>query len=443
MITEKDILNALSQIIDPDFNKDIVSLGFIKNIKIEGKAVSFDIELTTPACPVRTEFQTKAEAAVKSLAGVERVSVQLTSRVPQQQNIMANVPTTITNVRSIIAISSCKGGVGKSTVAAHLALELAQRGFKVGLVDADIYGPSIPTLFNLQNISVYVNEKQQLIPIEKFKLKIMSFGFLLGDAPAVMRGPIVTRYIQQILHNTAWGDLDYLFVDMPPGTGDVQITITQSVRLSGAVIVTTRQSLSLVDVARGILMFEKVDVPILGMIENMSYFICDNCDKKHYIFGGPTNTNLQDRFGIDTLAEIPLLPQLTLTIHQPITNDFIVQAVDKMVRALGKTSIMQKQVPEIRHDEAHVYLQWPDGTKLTVGNRDLRLSCRCALCVNEITGEQIFKEENIRADIMPKKITPLGNYAIGIDWNDGHSSGIYPYKMIKGLATLSTPKPTS
>lgn len=432
MATEQDILNALRGIIDPDFNKDIVSLGFVKNIKINGEEVVFDIELTTPACPVKEAFQRQAEAAVKSIKGIRQVTVQMTAQ-KRSQPASFNVQSALSGVRAIIAVSSCKGGVGKSTVAAQLSQELANRGFKVGLVDTDVHGPSIPSLFNLKNVVITGNEKKQIIPIEKNNLKIMSFGFLLGDAPAVIRGPIVTQYVQQILHNTAWGELDYLFIDMPPGTGDVQLTITQTVRLSGAVIVTTPQTLSLIDVARGILMFEKVSVPILGLIENMSYFLCDNCDKRHDIFGKNTSQSLTERFGIEMLAELPLLAQLTMPIDKPVTNALMVQAVDNVVMALGKSMITQKQIPTIKFDQQQVILTWPDGRKITIGNRDLRLSCRCALCVNELTGETMLKEADVKEDIAPKTITPLGNYAVGITWNDGHSSGIYPYKNISEL----------
>jgi len=436
MVTEQDVLNKLRQIIDPDFNRDIVSLGFVKNIKIKEDFVACDIVLTTPACPVRTEFQHKAEELLRTLGGIKHVNVNMSSQTPQEKVSGDISASTLSKVGSIIAVSSCKGGVGKSTIAAHLAQELAKRGFKVGLVDTDIYGPSVPTLFNLQNTTVYVNEHNQLIPIEKNNLKIMSFGFLLGDAPAVLRGPMVSRYVQQILHNTAWGNLDYLFVDMPPGTGDIQLTITQSVRLSGAVIVTTRQTLSLVDVSRGILMFEKVSVPILGVIENMAYFLCDNCQKKHYIFGGAETTPLQERFGIATLAEIPILPDLLDKIETPLKNEFIALAVDKVVMAVGKASIAKKEVPQVQFDAQHITLTWPDGEKAIVNNRELRLSCRCAFCMDELTGQKLLDEKSIKVDIQPKEIIPLGNYALGIMWNDGHASGIYPYKLIKELASV-------
>lgn len=434
MITEKEVLSALTNIIDPDFNRDIVSLGFVQNIKITDANVSFDIAVTTVACPVKDEFQSKAEQLIKNLPGVKNVTIAMTTLPRKATTALQNPNSTLKNIKSIIAVSSCKGGVGKSTMAAYLALELARRGFKVGLVDTDIHGPSVPALFDLNNVEIYVSEKKQFIPIERHNLKIMSFGFLLGEAPAVMRGPMVTQYVQQILHATAWGELDYLFIDMPPGTGDVQLTITQNVALSGAVIVTTRQTLSLVDVARGILMFEKVNVPILGIIENMSYFICNNCDKKHYIFGGSEEQSLKDRFGLDILAEVPLLPQFTAKIHESLANEFIMTAVDNTMRSLGKNSILQKQLPEIHFDATHTFLKWPDGEEAKVSNHDLRLSCRCAICVNEISGEVLLKEENIKADIAPTATMPLGNYAIGINWNDGHTSGIYPYQTIRKLS---------
>jgi len=434
MITEKDVFKALDKIIDPDFNKDIVSLGFVKNIHIAGDDISFDIELTTPACPVKSEFQRQAEMAVRALAGVKTVKVNMTSQPRKENPLLAQGQSSLKGVKSIIAVSSCKGGVGKSTVAACLALELAQRGFKVGLVDADIYGPSIPTLLNLKQVPVYANSANQLVPIEVQKLKVMSFGFLLGDAPAVLRGPLVSRYIQQILHQTAWGELDYLFIDMPPGTGDVQITITQSVALNGAVIVTTKQTLSLVDVARGILMFETVKVPILGIIENMSYFICDQCEKKHFIFGGSEEDTLKNRFGLATLAQLPLLPEFAQKLDKPFKNDFIKSAVDRVIMALGKSTIETKRIPGIHFDEREITLTWPDEKTLTVSNYNLRLSCRCALCIDELTGKQTLRADQVPSDIKAKEVISLGNYALGIKWSDGHNSGIYPYENIEALA---------
>ncbi len=441
MSTTKDqVLNALKAIIDPDFNKDIVSLGFIKDVTIDGGKVSVTIELTTPACPVKDEFEQKAKQILSHLPGVKEVAVQLTAQQRKPQSLPQGTPPALQNVQSIIAVSSCKGGVGKSTIAAQMAQELARRGFKTGLVDIDIHGPSIPTLFNLHNIEIFANAQKQIIPIFKNGLKIMSFGFLLGDAPAVMRGPIVSRYVQEVLTNTAWGELDYLFVDMPPGTGDVQLTVCQQIRLSGAIIVTTPHNLSLLDVARGILMFEKVNVPILGVVENMAFYICDNCDKKHFIFGQGGGEKLKERFGIEVLGQLPILPQLTLSIQEPLANEYIMQTVDSAMRALGKRSILQTEIPQIQFDDKEVTLTWPDGTRYQISNRELRLSCRCALCANELTGEKIFSEKNLLPNIAAKQIAPLGNYALSIAWNDGHASGIYPYETIKSLTQNS---PTS
>lgn len=431
MITIQKILDQLKKIIDPDLHKDIVTLGFVQNVRIDGGDVHFDIRLTTPACPVKEEFRQQAENLVGEIAGVKSVSVHLTSakRTPQPQENLSQ----LSNIDSIIAISSCKGGVGKSTIAAHVAQELASRKFKVGLVDCDIHGPSIPSLFNLKNVQLYTNQNKQLLPIEKNGLKLMSFGFILGDAPAVMRGPIVTRYIQQILFNTAWEELDYLFIDMPPGTGDVQLTITQSLALDGAVIVTTPQTLSLIDVARGILMFEKVNVPILGVVENMAYFTCGNCETKHFIFGSHQKHSLKERFGIESLGEIPLNDELTRNMDDVQPNMALEEMVNKMIRALGKSKVEERNLPQISFNAEEITLTWSDGKSEKVSNRQLRANCQCALCINEMTGEKMLNEKNIRSDIAPTEIRPLGNYALGINWNDGHTSGIYSYELIKKL----------
>jgi ATP-binding protein involved in chromosome partitioning len=263
------------------------------------------------------------------------------------------------------------------------------------------------------------------VPVEAEGLKLMSFGFMLGDAPAVMRGPIVTRYIQQLLLQTDWGQLDYLIIDMPPGTGDIQLTITQSVRLTGALIVTTRQTLSLVDVARGILMFEKVEVPILGVVENMAYFICDSCDKKHYLFGN--EQTLEKRFGVKTLVEIPIIPSLDL-------QKYMDQGADALLVALQVQKDANNTLPEVFFDDKSICVKFQDGRQKFLDNRDVRLACQCALCVNELTGQKTLNPSKIRPDIAPKEISPLGNYAISITWNDGHSSGIYPYGLLESLA---------
>jgi len=330
-------------------------------------------------------------------------------------------------IKHTIAISSCKGGVGKSTCASALAWELSKRGFKVGLMDADVYGPSLPSLFGLPDAKVISNEFKMLVPIEYQGLKLMSFGFLLGDAPAVMRGPIVTRYIQQLLFQTDWGELDYLLIDMPPGTGDIQLTITQSVKLTGAVIITTHHTLSLVDTARGILMFEKVNVPILGVIENMAYFQAPDTQKKYYIFGQQKAGALSKRFGIKTLAEVPINEGLSGDMRSYQANAYIQKATDELLKSLN--NIQDSQLKDAGYRDGEVVLVFNDGKELSSKAWDLRANCGCALCISEVTGERLFDMKKIPTDINPVEILPLGNYAVGITWSDGHSSGIYPYTM--------------
>lgn len=337
------------------------------------------------------------------------------------------------NVRSVIAISSCKGGVGKSTVAAMLAQDLANRGFRVGLLDADIYGPSMPTMFGIHQPEMYGNEQKQFIPLQlRNGLKLMSFGFLLGQQPAVMRGPIVSNYVQQLLRNVAWGELDYLFIDMPPGTGDVQITITQQTRLTGAVIVTTPHTLSVVDVARGILMFEKMNVPILGVIENMAYFVAPD-GQRHHVFGERSIEQLHAQFGVPVLGELPIRKDLAGDFVDFNADDTLQGLNDKVVRQIGQAAAQKNNVPAIDFDDAVISLTWPDGKNITVPNRQLRLNSKDALSYNELTGEKMFHDDDIPQDVHAKEVHTLGNYAIGVHWSDGHTAAIYPYKMIEAL----------
>ena len=433
MVTEKQVLDALSRIMDPDLGRDIVSLGFIKNLTIEGGDVAFDVELTTPACPVRDRFKTQSEEAVRAIAGVKSVAVRMTAMArPQRAAKPEEVVNTLDRVDTVIAVSSAKGGVGKSTVAAHLARALVKEGRKVGLLDADLYGPSFPTLFNVHRPDVFMRENR-IVPVEVDGLKIMSFGFLLGDSPAVLRGPIVSGYIQQLLTQTDWGDLDYLLIDMPPGTGDIQLTITQIASLDGALIVTTPQALSLVDVAKGILMFEKVEVPVLGLVVNMSWFECPNCTMRHAIFGAGAKS-LAQRFGIETLAELPIIPgvsgldsEAAEAVEEPMR-----ELARNLVAALGRRRIETVRPGVVTEPDA-VRVQWPDGRETRVPHVELRALCGCAQCVNEYTGERLLNPDTIPPEIAPENVQHLGNYAMAVAWNDGHGPSIYPWKELEAL----------
>ncbi|HTK81319.1 MAG TPA: iron-sulfur cluster carrier protein ApbC [Bacteroidota bacterium] len=280
-LTELNILEALKLVQDPDLHKDIVSLGFIKDLKIENGSVRFTIDLTTPSCPVRDEFKVVAEKAIRdNIDGVKDVHIDLTATVrttPQRQ------VTLLPGVKNTIAVASGKGGVGKSTVAVNLAVSLALDGAKVGLLDADIYGPSIPLMMGTDKRPQLVNQK--LLPLEAHGVKVMSIGFLVDPMQAVIwRGPMVSGAVKQFMSDVEWGDLDYLVFDLPPGTGDIHLTLVQTIPLSGAVVVTTPQDISLADARKAFKMFEKVNVPILGIIENMSYHICSNCGHREDIF---------------------------------------------------------------------------------------------------------------------------------------------------------------
>lgn len=425
MVTKQEVLDVLSKIEDPDLHKDIVTLGFIKELIIDNTTVSFVMELTIEGCPIKDKFKAEAEKAVLGLDGIDKVHIVMSSRDKKT----SNTTESLKGVKNIIAIASAKGGVGKSTVSATLASEFASKGFKVGLLDTDLFGPSIPTLYNQHDVKIF-QRGNLFIPHEFNGIKLMSFGYLMGDSPAIMRGPMVSGYIQQILTSVEWGELDYLFIDMPPGTGDIQLTISQTIKLDGALIVTTRSSLSLVDVAKGILMFEKVSIPILGVVENMSHFICDNCDKEHHIFG-EKRSDLSDRFGIETLAHIPIESGRATPFDKYESNKINSDLSEQVIRQLGKLNSQVIEQPEVILTPDHVSVLWKDGNNKDIANSVLRDQCKCALCVDEYTGEKTLKPEDIPKDIHGLEVTPLGNYAVSIKWSDGHTSSIYPYNVLK------------
>ncbi|CAM2066387.1 Iron-sulfur cluster carrier protein [Sulfidibacter corallicola] len=304
-LERETVLKALARVIDPDLNRDIVSLGFVKNLVIKGDRAAFDVELTTPACPVKEQLKAQCEEEVKA-AGASRVDVNMTARVRPTGNAKRQIP----GVRNVIAVTSGKGGVGKSTISINLALALLRRGARVGLLDCDIFGPSIPDLVGI-NRPVRALGDQTFAPHQAYGMNVMSMGFLLdGDQAATMRGPMLHRFVQQFLFNVAWGDLDYLVLDLPPGTGDVQLSLTQETPISAGVVVTTPQEAALRDARKGIEMFRQVNVPVLGFIENMSYYKCGKCDKEHHIFQSGGGQKLADEYGLPLLARIPLDPKI-------------------------------------------------------------------------------------------------------------------------------------
>jgi len=298
------VLDALKVVRDPDLNRDIVSLGFIKELVIRDGDVAFTIELTTPACPVKDQMRDQARAAVLQLAGVSSVDVKLSARVREAVGGEGGRQP-VAGVKNVIAVGAGKGGVGKTTLSVNLAIALAKSGSRVGLIDADIYGPNVPIMLGLK--TQLATDGQKIIPAEKYGLQVISMGFLTeDDAPIIWRGPMLHSALQQFFREVRWLDLDYLVVDMPPGTGDVALTLGQTVPVAGAVVVTTPQQVSLADTKRAVAMYKKLNIPTLGLVENMSYFVCPGCQKESDIFGTGGGENLATSLGVPFLGRIPL-----------------------------------------------------------------------------------------------------------------------------------------
>ena len=302
-VNEAAVMAALGTVQEPELGGDLVSRKMIKDLKISGGRVTFSVELTTPACPLKDQIESECRAAVMQVRNVKEVVVEFTSNVKPRPGVFdkAGIP----GVAHVIAVASGKGGVGKSTVAVNLAVALAQDGARVGLLDADVYGPSAPLMTGISGGPATANGKLQ--PLEAHGLKVMSVGFMVApDQPIIWRGPMVSSLLRQFLYEVQWGELDYLVIDLPPGTGDIQLTLAQAMPLSGAVIVTTPQDVALADVVRGVEMFRKLNVPILGVIENMSFFCCPSCGTRSEIFSHGGGDRTSQRIGVPFLGEIPL-----------------------------------------------------------------------------------------------------------------------------------------
>lgn len=309
--TVADITKALSTVQDPDLKRDLVSLGMIKDVKVSDKIVSFTVVLTTPACPLKEMIRKDCEAAVSIVTGPGvSIDIKMTSSVTTLRD---NAPL-LPRVKNIIAIASGKGGVGKSTVTSNLAVALAQAGAKVGLIDADIYGPSIPVMFNCENeqptVKV-VDGKNIIVPLEQYGVKLLSIGFLTPrDSAVVWRGPMASSALKQFISDADWGELDYLLVDLPPGTSDIHLTLVQTVPVTGAIIVTTPQKVAIADATKGLAMFRQpqINVPVLGIVENMAWFTPEELpSNKYFIFGQDGGKNLSEKFDVPLLGQIPLV----------------------------------------------------------------------------------------------------------------------------------------
>ena len=338
--SEETVLEALRTVKYPGFSRDIVSFGFVKDIAVGGGNVSFRLSMTTASAEVAAQLRAECDAALRALPGVTAVTIAVeTGQAPVNlAGAQAARPEMLPDTRFMVAVASGKGGVGKSTVAGNLAIALRQLGYTVGLLDCDIYGPSQQMMMGIDE-KPFLNEEEKIVPIERYGVRVMSIGFLMdADTPVIWRGPMIYKAIEQFLGDVAWGRQDFLIVDLPPGTGDAQLTLTQKVALSGAVIVTTPQDVALIDARKGLAMFQKVNVPIIGLIENMSGFECPKCGHVEPIFktGGGEKTAMQ--LGVPFLGRIPLDPRIALSgdAGMPIVAAEPDSASTKSFLALGE-----------------------------------------------------------------------------------------------------------
>ncbi|CAA3014729.1 fe-S cluster assembly factor HCF101, chloroplastic-like isoform X3 [Olea europaea var. sylvestris] len=442
---ETDVLKSLSQIIDPDFGTDIVSCGFVKDLNVNKALgeVSFRLELTTPACPIKDMFEKQANEVVAALPWVKTVSVTMSAR-PARPVYAGNLPEHLQTISNVIAVSSCKGGVGKSTVAVNLAYTLAGMGARVGIFDSDVYGPSLPTMVSPENRLLEMNpEKQTIIPTEYLGVKLVSFGFA-GQGRAIMRGPMVSGVINQLLTTTEWGELDYLVIDMPPGTGDIQLTLCQVVPLTAAVIVTTPQKLAFIDVAKGVRMFSKLKVPCVAVVENMCHFDADG--KRYYPFGRGSGSQVVEQFGIPNLFELPIRPTLSASGDSGIP-DVVADPQGEVARTFQELGICVVQQCAKISQQVSTAVTYDKGMKairVKVPDSDeefylhpatVRRNDRSAQSVDEWTGEQKLQYADVPEDIEPEEIRPMGNYAVSITWADGFSQ-IAPYDQLQTMERL-------
>jgi ATP-binding protein involved in chromosome partitioning len=445
-VAQEEILVALSQIKDPDLGRDIVTLGFVKDLQISGENVSFSIELTTPACPVRDQLREDARRAVLSLSGVKNVEVQMTSKVRALKS--EEKDKLLPLVKNIVPVASGKGGVGKSTVSANLAIALAKMGARVGLMDADIYGPSIPTIMGADTQPI--SENGRIIPPVRYGVKIVSMGFFVPKGEAtIWRGPMLAKVVDQFLGSVEWGELDYLIVDLPPGTGDVQLSLCQKIPLTGAVIVSTPQDLAFNVAEKAILMFNKLRTPVLGLVENMSGFECRNCGHREEIFGRGGARRYGMANNLPFLGEVPLSTDIRTTSDEghPIVESMpdspsgraffrLAENIAAQISTLnmGGTFTDRPEIAEItRPSQNEIRIRWRDGHESVYTGYALRVNCSCALCVDEMSGKKRFHDESISKDVYPLSIDPVGSYAICFRWSDGHSTGIYTFEHLREL----------
>lgn len=443
MRSPQEILAELKRVKYPGMSRDIVSFGMIKDIEVGDDSVSVHLAITSQDPKIVGQIQADVERAVRDFTSCPNIEVRaIPPPQPARQEGWRQRPS-IKGIKYVIAVGSGKGGVGKSTASVNLALALQKTGARVGLMDADVYGPSVPAM--LGGKLHHQTEGDLLVPLEKHSIQIMSMGLLATEeTPIIWRGPMATKLIQQFLMGVKWGELDYLIIDLPPGTGDVQLTLTQSAPITGAIIVTTPQDVALNIAKKGLRMFQQVKVPILGIIENMSYFECAHCHEKTHIFGSGGAKRAAEETGVPLLGEIPIdaeiveggdqgIPIVVKNPASPAAQAYFAIARNVVGQVEGGDLVTAYPVEVTRLNDTQLGILWDDGHRSVYGYHHLRANCPCAVCVDEWTRERRIAPSGIRPDVQPLDFHPVGRYAIAFRWSDGHATGIYTFDRLREL----------
>lgn len=460
-VTSANVLDALRKVTDPGSGKDFVSLGLVVNVRVQHGKVSFDLYVPSHAEGHMDALRASAIAAVKAVPGVVAVMPNLLKK-PKPRVVHGT--QAVPGVNHVIVVGSGKGGVGKSTTAVNLAMALKKLGYSTGMLDADIYGPSVPTMLGKSfprgvDGTQPSTEDGMLVPFDMQGVKVISLGLLIGkDQPTVWRAPMATKMIQQFLLGVKWGELDYLIVDLPPGTGDIQLTLSQQSNLTGAIVVTTPQQVA-VDIARkGLLMFRHVGVPVLGVVETMSGFACGDCGSVTSIFGEGGAKRLSQEDGVPLLGQIPVDAALVRACDEgepivirdaksPSAQAYMAMAAKVVATIEAQATDDAKDVvplaveplPSAVGGEGHkLAIYWSDGQKFTYGAKDLRFACPCAVCVDEFSGVRRITADSIPTDVALEKALPVGRYGVNLVWSDKHSTGIYTYRYLRELDAVKT-----
>ncbi len=460
-VTSAQVLDALRQVTDPGSGKDFVSLGLVANVRVQQGKVGFDLYIPSHAEGHMDEIRSAASKAVKNIFGVVAVLPNLLKK-PKPR--VVHGAQAVPGVNHVIVVGSGKGGVGKSTSAVNLAMALRKLGYSTGLLDADIYGPSVPTMLGKgfargADGTQPATEDNQLIPLDLQGVKVISLGLLIGkDQPTVWRAPMATKMIQQFLLGVKWGELDFLIVDLPPGTGDIQLTLSQQSNISGAIVVTTPQQVAVEIARKGLLMFKHVGVPVLGLIETMSGFGCTECGAVNPIFGSGGAERLAAEDHVPLLGQIPVDAALVKACDEgepivlrdpksPSAQAYML-AASRLVASLEARAsgvevdivpLAVEPLPALAAESGHkLAVYWSDGQKYTYSAQALRFACPCAVCVDEFSGVRKITADSIATDIALEKALPVGRYGINLVWNDKHSTGIYTYKYLRELDAEKT-----